>query len=122
MTTDFGHYEIISEIGRGGMGIVYLALDKRNQRTVAIKHLVLENIDPTKHREFRDRFRREAAMAARLDHPNIVSVYDVEAEDNYYVMEFLEGRSLRKELEMRGGKMSPEEYLPIVRQVADGLD
>lgn len=122
MTTDFGHYEIISEIGRGGMGIVYLALDKRNQRTVAIKQLVLENIDPTKHREFRDRFRREAAMAARLDHPNIVSVYDVESEDNYYVMEFLEGRSLRKELESRGGKMSPEEYLPIVKQVAEGLD
>jgi serine/threonine protein kinase/DNA-binding beta-propeller fold protein YncE len=126
MPTDFGKYEIISEIGRGGMGIVYQALDQANSRMVAIKQLVLESIDPTKHREFKDRFRREAAMAARLDHPNIVTVFDVEAgtQDNntyYYVMEFLEGQSLRKELELRGGKMTPEEYHLILKQVAEGL-
>jgi eukaryotic-like serine/threonine-protein kinase len=126
MPTDFGKYEIIAEIGRGGMGIVYQALDPENHRMVAIKQLLLESVDPTKHREFKDRFRREAAMAARLDHPNIVTVYDVEAgtqenEAYYYVMEFLEGRSLRKELELRGGKMSAEEYHPILKQVAEGL-
>lgn len=126
MPTEFGKYEVISEIGRGGMGIVYQALDKEKQRMVAIKQLVLENIDPTKQREFKDRFRREAAMAARLDHPNIVTVLDVEAgsvdkDTYYYVMEFLEGRSLRRELEHRGGRMSPEEYYPILKQVAEGL-
>ncbi len=123
MTTDFGHYEIISEIGRGGMGIVYQALDRQNGRMVAIKQLVLENIDPQKRREFHDRFKREAATSARLDHANIVRVYDVaaSAEEDYYVMEFLEGHSLRKELELRGGRMSAPELLPIVSQIAAGL-
>jgi serine/threonine protein kinase len=121
MTTDFGHYEVLSELGRGGMGIVYQALDRRNQRMVAIKQLVLDNIDPKKQREFQDRFKREAHMASRLDHANIVTVFDVEAESNYYVMEFLDGHSLRKELELRGGKMVARELWSIFKQVASGL-
>lgn len=123
MADDFGPYEIVSEIGRGGMGIVYQALDKANQRMVAIKQLLLDNIDPTKRKEFRDRFRREAAMAARLDHPNIVSVFDVEAgaENNYYVMEFLDGHSLRRELEQKGGVMRASDYAPLLNQIAAGL-
>ena len=74
---DFGPYKIVSEIGRGGMGIVYQAVDSRDGRTVAIKQLVLANIDPSKEQEFRDRLRREAATAARLTHPNIVTVFDI---------------------------------------------
>ncbi|HEY9869632.1 MAG TPA: serine/threonine-protein kinase [Candidatus Obscuribacterales bacterium] len=123
MLTEFGQYEVLSEIGRGGMGIVYQALDRTQQRMVAIKQLVLDNVDPTKHREFRDRFRREAAMAARLDHRNIVSVFDVSSDPdkNYYVMEFLDGHSLRKEIEQHGGRLTAAEYLPILQQIAEGL-
>ncbi len=123
MHKDFGQYEVLSEIGRGGMGIVYQALDRERERMVAIKQLVLDNVDPSKHREFRDRFRREAAMAARLDHQNIVSVFDIgpDSENNYFVMEFLDGHSLRRELELNGGRLTPQDYMPFLQQVADGL-
>lgn len=123
MITKLGDYEVLSEIGRGGMGIVYLALDRANERLVAIKHLVLDNVDPLKQREFRDRFRREAVMARRLDHPNIVLVHEVGTgeDDNFYVMEFLDGHSLRDELASRSGAMLPEEFFPILKQVSDGL-
>src|SRR6185369_4920970 len=108
MASEIGQYKILSEIGRGGMGIVYQAMD-RDRRIVAIKKLVIDNIDPAKHQEFQDRFRREAATAARLRHPNIVDVYDVSVatdEEYFYVMEYLEGHSLRRELEHKGGKLS----------------
>ncbi|HEY9718543.1 MAG TPA: protein kinase [Trichormus sp.] len=122
---DFGDYEIISEIGRGGMGIVYQARDKRDNRIVAIKQLVFSNIDPAKEQEFRDRFRREAATAARLTHPNIVTVYDVcvdqQTDKYFYVMEFLEGHNLRRELDIRGGRLSPKEWWPVFEQVVEGL-
>ncbi|HEY9679728.1 MAG TPA: protein kinase [Drouetiella sp.] len=123
MNSDFGHYKILSEIGRGGMGIVYQALDQRDNRIVAIKQLVTTHIDPAKEQEFRDRFKREAATASRLRHPNIVTVYDVAVDDGnyFYVMEFLEGHSLRRELEINGGRLSPERYWPILSQVVEGL-
>ncbi|HEY9715675.1 MAG TPA: hypothetical protein V6C72_19530, partial [Chroococcales cyanobacterium] len=60
MTDDFGRYKILSEIGRGGMGIVYQARDTTNDEIVAIKQLVFANIDPSKEREFKDRFKRES--------------------------------------------------------------
>lgn len=121
---DFAPYEIISEIGRGGMGIVYQAKDTRDGRIVAIKQLVFANIDPSKEQEFRDRFRREAATAARLKHPNIVTVYDVcvDKPDNFfYVMEMLQGHSLRRELDVRGGRIPPKEWWPIFEQTVEGL-
>ncbi|HEY9683151.1 MAG TPA: protein kinase [Oculatellaceae cyanobacterium] len=123
MTKDFGQYKILSEIGRGGMGIVYQAVDAKNDRTVAIKQLVLENIDKGKEQEFRDRFRREAATAQRLEHPNIVIVYDVcmETDNYFYVMEYLEGRSLRRDLEERKRRYGVKEFWPILSQVIDGL-
>src|ERR1700723_3281792 len=110
---DFSPYEIMSEIGRGGMGIVYQARDSRDGRIVAIKQLILANIDRSKEKEFRDRFRREAVTAARLEHANVVSVQEVcvDSKDNYfYVMEMLDGRSLRQELDSRGGRLSPSEW------------
>jgi len=123
MTSSFGHYKILAEIGRGGMGIVYQALDRRDKSLVAIKQLVLTNIDLTKEKEFRDRFKREAATAARLHHPNIVDVFDVytDRENYFYVMEYLEGHSLRRELELKGGRMTARDYWPILKQVTDGL-
>jgi serine/threonine protein kinase len=123
MTNDFGQYKILSEIGRGGMGIVYQAIDTETDKVVAIKQLVLHNIDKSKEQEFRDRFRREAATAQRLEHPNIVIVHDVcmQTDNFFYVMEFLEGCSLRTELENRNGKFTPEDFWPVLSQVVDGL-
>jgi serine/threonine protein kinase/sugar lactone lactonase YvrE len=123
MPAEFGDYQVLCEIGRGGMGIVYKAEHKESKRLVAIKQLVLENIDPGKEREFKDRFHREATTVQRLAHPNIVAVFDVplDADNYYYVMEFLEGHSLRQELGKRGGRLSPQELLPVLAQVVEAL-
>jgi serine/threonine protein kinase/sugar lactone lactonase YvrE len=124
MTANFGLYVVIGEIGRGGMGVIYKAQDPRLNRHVAIKQLVLEGVEPDKREEFRERFRREAILAAGLNHPNLISIYDVniDAENSYYVMEFLEGHSYRKELEGRPNqRMTPEEFYPIFKQVCEGL-
>jgi eukaryotic-like serine/threonine-protein kinase len=123
MTGDFGQYKILSEIGRGGMGIVYQAIRPDDNKLVAIKQLVLANIDPAKEGEFRDRFKREAATAKRLNHPNIVTVYDVDTTRNnfFYVMEYLEGHSLRRYLELKGGRLSARDFWPILAQVVAGL-
>ena len=79
------HYEIDSEIGRGGMGIVYCAKDRRLKRNVAIKLLPPELAFRT---DIRSRFLREAETAAQLSHPNIVPIYNVEERDNlvYFIM------------------------------------
>lgn len=124
MSQNFGQYQVICEVGRGGMGIVYKAQDPRLNRLVAIKQLILDNVDPDKKDEFRERFRREAILAAGLSHPNLISIYDVSInpENAYYVMELLEGRSLREELEKRPDrKMTPDEFAPVFKQVCDGL-
>ncbi len=73
-------------------------------------------------REFRDRFKREAVTVKRLSHKNIVEVFDVEVEaDNYYyVMEFLEGRSLRSDLEARHEAMTPEEFWTLFKSGGRG--
>ena len=67
-----GHYDILDNIGRGGMGLVYLARDTRLNRQVAIKCLRTELFEP----HYRERFKREALLLAKLNHPNIVQIYD----------------------------------------------
>lgn len=124
MSGDFGKYEVLGEIGRGGMGIIYKAHDASLNRMVAIKQLVLDGVDPDKKDEFRERFRREAILVAGLNHPNLISIYDVSigVENSYYVMELLEGHSFRKELETRPKQRVPAEDLyPIIKQVCEGL-
>ena len=124
MSKNFGQYDVIAEIGRGGMGLIYKAQDPRLNRLVAIKQLVLDNVDPDKKEEFRERFRREAILAAGLNHPNLISIYDVSIseENSYYVMELLDGHSFRRELEIAPQmRIKPEELLPIFRQVCEGL-
>ncbi|CAN5244206.1 hypothetical protein BH11CYA1_BH11CYA1_05270 [soil metagenome] len=118
-----GRYELLGEIGRGGMGIVYRAIHPETGQFVAVKQLVLENIAADKRTEFKDRFKREAHTIARLRHPNIVDVLDICTEDDsfFYVMEFLDGDSLRKDLIRRGGKMSVEQLYPILSQVGEAL-
>ena len=113
-------YEIIEQVGIGGMATVYKAKDSLLNRFVAIKVLK----DEFSHdQEFVKRFRAEAQSAASLTHPNIVSVYDVGEEDgiNYIVMELLEGDTL-KDLIEKNGKLSTELTLKYASQIASALE
>ena len=112
-------YELESEIGRGGMGIVYCARDKRLKRQVAVKLLPPELAFRT---DIRSRFLREAETAAQLSHPNIVPIYTVEERDNlvYFIMAFIAGDNLAKRLQDEGA-MEAEEVRRILREVADAL-
>lgn len=117
--TKFGRYELLEELGRGGFGTVYKAEDQVLGRIVALKvlHPALV-IDPT----FLDRFKQEARTAARLDHPNLVQVFDFgEVEGNFFItMAYMSGGSLR-DLISREGKLSQESAIQIFQQTAAGL-
>ncbi len=114
-----GAYTLETEIGRGGMGIVYRAHDERLKRTVAIKVLPPELAF---RRDIRARFVREAETAARLSHPNIVPIHAVgEANDLvYFVMGYVDGESLGLRLKRRG-QLSVEETRRIMRETSDAL-
>ncbi|HSJ73036.1 MAG TPA: protein kinase, partial [Miltoncostaeaceae bacterium] len=114
-----GRYELLAEIGRGGMGVVYQARDKRLDRIVALKRLP-ENLQA--HPRAVQLLLREARSAARLNHPHIVTVYDVDHEDGGYflTMEFLEGHPLSTLLHRRG-RFAPAEATWLARQAAAGL-
>jgi len=115
-----GKYEIISELGRGGMGVVYKAEQSTLGRTVAIKAL---SADLATNDQFLARFQQEARVVARMgSHENIVQVYDVEShEGNYYIiMEYVEGRSLGDRIKA-GEKIPLDDALRIVRQTARAL-
>jgi serine/threonine-protein kinase len=112
-------YEIHRAIARGGMAQVYLARDRTLDRPVAVKELVPEfATDPS----FVERFRREAQSAARLTHPNIVSVYDWGTQDGTYfiVMEYVDGPSL-SQLIRRDGALHPRRAAEIAGEVAAAL-
>ncbi len=114
----FPQYEILELVGRGGMGAVYRAVQKGLQRTVAIKLLQADaEGDPT----FAERFTREGRALARLDHSNIVDIYDsgVAGGLYYFVMEYVDGANLRQMV--RAGKVEPKQALQIVSQVCDAL-
>lgn len=112
-------YEIIKTIGEGGMANVYLANDTILERNVAIK--VLRG-DLSTDEKFIRRFKREALSVSNLSHPNIVEVYDVgEEEGNYYiVMEYIDGKTLKQQLQKRGA-LTLTEVIDIMSQLADGL-
>lgn len=113
-----GPYQILRKLGAGGMGEVFLAYDERLDRQVAIKRI---RSDKDASSESQERFRREARLAAKLNHPAIVHVYDVltEAEANFIVMEYVEGTNLRRLLD--DGPLSVEEAAAIGGDVAEGL-
>jgi serine/threonine protein kinase len=119
------NYKIEKEIGRGGMGTVYLALDKRLNRQVAIKVLALasENEDQFSLEEVILRFKREAKSIAMLSHPNIVTIYDIGEEDNkyYMVMEYLEGKPLSQLLEEKK-RLPPVLAINIGIQISNALN
>ena len=111
-------YEIIEEIGRGGMGIVYKAKDIKLKRNVALKFLPAELIQDKKAKM---RFIQEAQAAAALEHPNICTVYEVNETtgQTFIVMSFIEGKSLKERL--AAGRMEIDEAKYIAIQVAEGL-
>jgi hypothetical protein len=120
--TKFGRYVIVSELGRGAMGAVHRATDPLIERDVAIKTL-LPNLPPEIMDEVRGRFLREARSAGRLNHPNIVTIYDVGEQDGvaYIAMELLEGKSLQQILR-ETPRLPIATIVDLVAQVADGLD
>src|SRR5512138_760793 len=113
------NYELDREIGRGGMGIVYKARDRRLKRLVAIKVLPPELAFRA---EIRTRFLREAETAAQLSHPNIVPIYSVDERDGivYFVMALVEGENLAARLHTSGA-LSPGEARRILLEVAHAL-
>jgi serine/threonine-protein kinase len=113
-------YELDREIGRGGMGIVYKARDRRLKRSVAIKVLPPEL---SFRSEIRTRFLREAETAAQLSHPNIVPIYSVDERDGmvYFVMALVEGENLAVRLHQRGA-LEADETRRILLEVARALD
>lgn len=114
-----GRYQILATLGQGGMGLVYRAYDPVLDRTIALKKMVASVVDSD---ERRARFYIEARAAARLNHPNIVTIYELEehAGDVYIVMELLEGVSLAAFVQKRV-PLSLAGYLTILAQIAEGL-
>jgi serine/threonine-protein kinase len=117
--TRIGPYRVLEPLGRGGMGEVLLAYDDRLDRRVAIKRIRPDaGITP----ERRERFRREARISARLNHPAVVQIYDVltEGDVESIVMEYVEGTDLHALLGR--GPLDVEQTVRLARQLADGLD
>ena len=115
-----GRYDVVAEIGRGAMGVVYRAVDPMLERTVAIKTINMA-LDPGEMEHYEKRFTIEARAAGGLNHPNIVIIYDIGRSGDlaYMAMEFLEGREL-KEL-IAANEVTPDRALEIIALVADGL-
>ena len=120
-----GRYEIQGEIGRGAMGVVYLAHDPRLRRRVAVKtHTLPDGISSDLVREFHERFLREAQAAASLSHPGIVTIFDA-GEDSalrlpFIAMEYVQGRSLKQLLE-KGDRLEPGWVFTFGAVLADAL-
>ena len=120
-TQKLGRYEVLSELGQGAMGVVYKAVDPLIDRIVAIKTIKFDANDEESV-DFEERFYREAKSAGRLNHPNIVTIYDVGKSDDaaYIAMEYLEGEQLKAILDVHT-PMSIERIANIAAQIAEGL-
>ena len=116
-----GRYKIAAELGRGAMGTVFHGVDETIERSVALKTLHAD-LPPEILSEVSERFLREAKSAGKLNHPNIVTIYEFGQDGNvaFIAMEFLEGKSLQAI--MRGGRLPFTTIVDLVAQVADGLD
>lgn len=121
-----GRYEVVRELGKGAMGIVYLAKDPLIGRLVALKTIrASAHVDDDETREFQQRFMREAQAAGILNHPGIVTVFDIgqdeESNVSFIAMEYVEGPNL-KEVLQQGRPLTFDEIGDIIAQVAEGLD
>ena len=121
MNSQIGRYEVIGELGQGAMGIVFKARDPLIDRVVAIKTINL-GLALDEKEEYEGRFYQEAKAAGRLNHPNIVTIYDVGKSGDvaYIAMEFLQGLELRDIMNDKG-LLPVDQVLDIVAQVAQGL-
>ncbi|MBN2125937.1 MAG: CHASE2 domain-containing protein [Deltaproteobacteria bacterium] len=118
-----GRYEVLGELGRGAMGVVYQGQDPKIHRTVAIKTVRLSDFDEDMLDEMKERFFREAESAGLLTHPNIVTIYDCGEEHDlaYIAMEFLKGKDLEENTK-KGSLLPMRDTLNIVAHVAEALD
>ena len=114
----FGAYEVLEELGSGGMGKVYRAKNVTLERIVALKTLAPQF---SADQGFVQRFLKEARVAARLNHPNIVQIYDFGCEEGVYylAMEYVDGQSLRTLL--KRGRFSERDALLVIRQAVRAL-
>ena len=112
------HYRVTDKLGEGGMGVVYKAEDTKLERPVALKFLAAHAIEDPEHQA---RFLREAKAAARLDHQNICSIYEIgeAAGRTFLAMAYLEGQTLKDKIAERPLKL--DEVLDIALQTAHGL-
>ena len=116
----FAGYRVEQLIGRGGMGVVYLARDERLDRPVALKVVAPELTDDL---EFRERFLAESRLAASLDHSHVIPIYEA-GESNrelYLAMRFVDGTTLRELLHDEGA-LEPARALELCDQIAEALD
>ncbi|HKI65439.1 MAG TPA: serine/threonine-protein kinase [Burkholderiales bacterium] len=115
-----GRYRVFGELGRGAMGVVYRAEDPLLNRAVAIKTILMPS-DPVVRAEYEARFQQEAKAAGGLNHPNLITIYDIGREGDiaYMAMELLEGVELRDM--MRSGRLELPFVLEVLAQVAGGL-
>ena len=117
------HYKILEKLGGGGMGEVYLAEDTKLDRKVALKFLPPHaSLDA----DANARFQREAKAAAALNHPNIITVYEIGEHEGraFIAMEYIKGQSLREKIKTATAQSTPlpiDEVINIVSQVCDGL-
>jgi len=118
VNTTLSHYRIVSKIGAGGMGEVYLAQDTKLDRKVALKILPA---DLAANQDRMRRFVQEAKAAAALNHPNIAHIYEISESDgtNFIAMEFVDGKTLREKIHGEKGELKV--LLKILLQVAEGL-
>src|SRR5262252_5432975 len=119
MSNSIAHYEILEKLGAGGMGEVYLARDTRLGRKIALKLLTAElTTDADRLR----RFEQEARAASALNHPNIITIFEIgqEGSTHYIATEFIDGQTLRQG--MGSGRFDLELALDVAAQVAAALD
>jgi serine/threonine protein kinase len=122
----FGRYEVLTELGRGAMGVVYKARDPKINRIVAVKTISLAGQEPAEEKDYRERFIREAEAAGRVSHPGIVTIFDVGEEPEtrapYIVMEYVGGESLERLLSQGDHKLPVEKALQLALELAEALE
>ena len=118
-----GRYDIVRTLGKGAMGLVYEGKDSVLQRRVAIKTIIVENLDSKSAEEYEARFRTEALAAARLLHPNIVPVFDFGRHEDiaFLVMQYIEGDDLKHHID-RGERFAPQQAVAMMLDLLSALD